>query len=110
MEEKLTMIEVEGGNMQPVRLARCRWLVRICFERKVLLAGCWCLVCYERKVLLAVGRWPVTFPFFFAFRLLKGPIEERLNPAELLFEISMNPKSIRVGFFLKSCHLTRTCK
>jgi hypothetical protein len=27
--------------------------VLICFEMKVLLAGCWCLVCSERKVLLA---------------------------------------------------------
>jgi hypothetical protein len=32
------------------------WLVLICSERKVLLAGCWWLVCSERKVLLAGGR------------------------------------------------------
>jgi hypothetical protein len=31
------------------------WLVLICSERKVLLAGCWWLVCSERKVLLAGG-------------------------------------------------------
>jgi hypothetical protein len=34
------------------------WLVRlvlVCYERKVLLAGCWWLVCCERKVLLAGG-------------------------------------------------------
>jgi hypothetical protein len=31
------------------------WLVLICYERKVLLAGCWWLVCSERKVLLAGG-------------------------------------------------------
>jgi hypothetical protein len=31
------------------------WLVLICCERKVLLAGCWWLVCSERKVLLAGG-------------------------------------------------------
>jgi hypothetical protein len=31
------------------------WLVLICAERKVLLAGCWWLVYSERKVLLAGG-------------------------------------------------------
>jgi hypothetical protein len=31
------------------------WLVLVCYERKVLLAGCWWLVCSERKVLLAGG-------------------------------------------------------
>jgi hypothetical protein len=31
------------------------WLVLVCSERKVLLAGCWWLVCSERKVLLAGG-------------------------------------------------------
>jgi hypothetical protein len=31
------------------------WLVLICAERKVLLAGCWWLICSERKVLLAGG-------------------------------------------------------
>jgi hypothetical protein len=29
------------------------WLVLVCFERRVLLVGCWGLVCCERKVLLA---------------------------------------------------------
>jgi hypothetical protein len=31
------------------------WLMLICSERKVLLAGCWWLVCSERNVLLAGG-------------------------------------------------------
>jgi hypothetical protein len=31
------------------------WLVLVCSERKVLLAGCWWLICCERKVLLAGG-------------------------------------------------------
>jgi hypothetical protein len=31
------------------------WLVLICAERKVLLAGWWWLICSERKVLLAGG-------------------------------------------------------
>jgi hypothetical protein len=31
------------------------WLVMICAERKVLLAGCWWLVYFERKVLLVGG-------------------------------------------------------
>jgi hypothetical protein len=31
------------------------WLVLICSERKVLLAGCWWLVACERKVPLAGG-------------------------------------------------------
>jgi hypothetical protein len=31
------------------------WLMLICCERKVLLAGCWWLICSERKVLLAGG-------------------------------------------------------
>jgi hypothetical protein len=30
-----------------------RWIVSICFERKVLLPGSWWLICYERKILLA---------------------------------------------------------
>jgi hypothetical protein len=34
------------------------WLVLICAERKVLLAGCWWLVCSERKVLLLVADKP----------------------------------------------------
>jgi hypothetical protein len=41
---------------QPVRLAGGWWLVLVCSERRVLLAGCWWLVCSERKVLLA-GGW-----------------------------------------------------
>jgi hypothetical protein len=41
--------------IQPVRLAGGWWLVLICSESKVLLAGCWWLVCSERKVLLAGG-------------------------------------------------------
>jgi hypothetical protein len=32
------------------------WLVLVCSERRVLLAGYWWLVCSERKVLLA-GGW-----------------------------------------------------
>jgi hypothetical protein len=41
---------------RPVRLAGGWWLVLVCSERKVLLAGsCW-LICSERKVLLA-GGW-----------------------------------------------------
>jgi hypothetical protein len=43
-------------NWQPVRLAGGWWLVLVCCERRVLLAGCWWLVCCERKVLLA-GGW-----------------------------------------------------
>jgi hypothetical protein len=42
----------------PVILSICPfgwWLVLICSERKVLVAGCWWLVCSERKVLLAGG-------------------------------------------------------
>jgi hypothetical protein len=31
------------------------WLVLICSERKVLLAGCWWLVCSEMKLLLSGG-------------------------------------------------------
>jgi hypothetical protein len=42
--------------LQPVRLAANWWLVLVCFDRKILLAGCWWLICYERKVLLA-GGW-----------------------------------------------------
>jgi hypothetical protein len=45
---------------QPVRLAGGWWLVLVCSERKVLLAGYWWMVCCERKVLLAGGwykRW-----------------------------------------------------
>jgi hypothetical protein len=45
-----------GINWQPVRLAGGWWLVLVCSERRVLLAGCWWLVCSERKVLLA-GGW-----------------------------------------------------
>jgi hypothetical protein len=41
--------------VQPVRLAGGWWLVLICSERKVLLAGCWWLICSERKALLAGG-------------------------------------------------------
>jgi hypothetical protein len=41
--------------MQVFRLAGGSWLVLVCSERKVLLAGCWWLVCCERKVLLAGG-------------------------------------------------------
>jgi hypothetical protein len=37
------------------KLAGGWWLVLICAERKVLLAGCWWLICSERKVLLAGG-------------------------------------------------------
>jgi hypothetical protein len=33
----------------------CWWLVLVCSERKIVLAGCWWLVCSERKVLLAGG-------------------------------------------------------
>jgi hypothetical protein len=44
-----------GGTFQPVRLAGGWWLVLVCSERRVLLAGCWWLVCCERKVLLAGG-------------------------------------------------------
>jgi hypothetical protein len=33
-------------------LAGDRWVVLICFERKVLLACCWWLICSERKVML----------------------------------------------------------
>jgi hypothetical protein len=40
---------------QPVRLAGGWWLILVCSDRKVLLAGCWWLVCCERKVLLAGG-------------------------------------------------------
>jgi hypothetical protein len=32
------------------------WLVLICFERKVQLAGSWWLICSEGKLLLAGGR------------------------------------------------------
>jgi hypothetical protein len=42
--------------IQPVRLAGDWWLMLLCSERRVLLAGCWWLVCSERKVLLA-GGW-----------------------------------------------------
>jgi ribonuclease HI len=45
-------------NMDAYCLAACSfgwWLVLICCERKVLLAGCWWLVCSERKLLLAGG-------------------------------------------------------
>jgi hypothetical protein len=38
----------------PVRLAGGWWLVLVCSERKVLLAGCW-LICSERKILLAAS-------------------------------------------------------
>jgi hypothetical protein len=31
------------------------WLMLICSERKILLAGCWWLICSKRKVLLAGG-------------------------------------------------------
>jgi hypothetical protein len=41
--------------LSDVRLAGGWWLVLICAERKVLLAGCWWLICSERKVLLAGG-------------------------------------------------------
>jgi hypothetical protein len=44
-----------GINLEPVRLAGGWWLVLVCSERRVLLAGCWWLVCAERKVLLAGG-------------------------------------------------------
>jgi hypothetical protein len=40
---------------QHVRLAGGWWLVLVCSERRVLLAGCWWLVCCERKILLAGG-------------------------------------------------------
>jgi hypothetical protein len=46
---------LQGENLQPVRLVGGRWLVLVCSERKVLLAGCWWLVCSEKKVLLAGG-------------------------------------------------------
>jgi hypothetical protein len=42
--------------LQPVRLTGGWWLVLVCSERRVLLAGCWWLICCERKVLLA-GGW-----------------------------------------------------
>jgi hypothetical protein len=45
-------------NNQPVRLAGGWWLVLICSERKVLLAGWWWLVCSERKVPL--GWWLIS--------------------------------------------------
>jgi hypothetical protein len=41
--------------LQPVRLAGGWWLVLICSERKVLLAGCCWLISSERKVLPARG-------------------------------------------------------
>jgi hypothetical protein len=47
--------EFEEHHMHPVRLAGGWWLVLICYERKVLLTGCWWLICCERKVLLAGG-------------------------------------------------------
>jgi hypothetical protein len=43
----------------PVRLAGGRWLVLVCSERKVLLAGCWWLICSERKLPLA-GWWLIS--------------------------------------------------
>jgi hypothetical protein len=36
-------------------LAGGLWLVLVCSEGKVLLAGCWWLVCCEKKLLLAGG-------------------------------------------------------
>jgi hypothetical protein len=48
----------KGGNhwqLKPLRLADDWWLVLICFERKILVAGCWWLVFSERKILLAGG-------------------------------------------------------
>jgi hypothetical protein len=46
---------LDTSQRKPVCLAGGWWLVLICSERKVLLAGCWWLVCSERKVLLADG-------------------------------------------------------
>jgi hypothetical protein len=34
-------IHVQAGSIQSVRLAGGWWLVLVCLERKVLLAGCW---------------------------------------------------------------------
>jgi hypothetical protein len=46
---------VDRERLWPVRLAGGRWVVLICSEIKVLLAGCWWLVCSEGKVLLTGG-------------------------------------------------------
>jgi hypothetical protein len=52
---KRRVLLISTAVFQPVRLAGGSWLVLVCSERKVLLAGCWWLVCSERKVLLAGG-------------------------------------------------------
>jgi hypothetical protein len=46
---------IRTGRRKKRREMYC-WLVLVCSERKVLLAGCWWLVCSERKILLA-GGW-----------------------------------------------------
>jgi hypothetical protein len=51
------VVEAKGGSELGAEtcLPGGSWLVLVCSERKVLLAGCWWLVCSERKVLLAAG-------------------------------------------------------
>jgi hypothetical protein len=52
---KMATSAPKGAFVRPVRLAGGWWLMLICSEIKVLLAGCWWLIYSERKVLLAGG-------------------------------------------------------
>jgi hypothetical protein len=54
--EPLGALPKRASLSRHVRLAGGWWLVLICSERKVLLAGCWWPVCCERKLLLS-GGW-----------------------------------------------------
>jgi hypothetical protein len=51
----LIFLFVRAPKLELAKFSLFVWLVFICSERKVPLAGCWWLVCSERKVLLAGG-------------------------------------------------------
>jgi hypothetical protein len=52
---RIFIVRLRTRIPDPVLLAGGWWLVLVCSERRILLAGCWWLVCSERKVLLAGG-------------------------------------------------------
>jgi hypothetical protein len=58
LEEVFTEESARCGPGHCSRQTACSvgwWLVMVCSERRVMLAGCWWLVCCERKILLAGG-------------------------------------------------------
>jgi hypothetical protein len=58
---RVDMKDQQGANVQPVRLAGGWWLVLVCSERTVLLAGCgWLLVAGSFWEKSTAGWWPIS--------------------------------------------------